>query len=76
MAPRSNNPPRSKNVGWRLDLGDEIENQLNDFAAAYYKGNKTEIVREAVKEYIDKTLRAEPERKKRYDAAPSAPSQS
>jgi hypothetical protein len=69
MARRSQNPPRSKSLGFRLDLGDEIEAKLNDFCAAYYRGNKSEILREAADWYIDKILEAEPERKKRYDAA-------
>jgi hypothetical protein len=60
---------RSKSAGFRLDLGDEIEAKLGDFCSAYYRGNKTEIIREAVDWYIDKILDAEPERKRRYESA-------
>jgi hypothetical protein len=60
---------RSKSKGWRLDLGDDLEAKLTDFAAVYYKANKTEIVREAVDLYIKVTLDKEQDRKKRYDAA-------
>ena len=60
---------RSKSKGFRLDLGDELDAKLGDFCAAYYKGNKTEIIREAVDAYIDATLAREPERKRRYEAA-------
>jgi hypothetical protein len=58
---------RDKGKGWRLDLGDELEARLSDFAAAYYDANKTRIVREAVDWYIKLILEKEPERKKRYE---------
>jgi hypothetical protein len=60
---------RSKSKGFRLDLGDELDAKLTDFSAAYYKGNKTEIIREALEAYIESTLEREPERRRRYELA-------
>jgi hypothetical protein len=60
---------RSKSAGWRLDLGDDLEAKLADFASAFYKANKTEIVREALDWYIDKILAEEPARRARYEDA-------
>jgi hypothetical protein len=50
-------------------LDDELAAKLEDFRAAFYRAEKTEIVKEALHAYIDSVLKAEPERKKRYDAA-------
>ncbi len=61
--------PRSKSAGFRLDLGDELSAKLEDFRAAYYRADKTEIIREALDTYIDSTLAKEPERRRRYEAA-------
>jgi hypothetical protein len=60
---------RSKSKGFRLDLGDELDAKLADFCAAYYKANKTEVIREAVDSYIESTLGREPERRHRYELA-------
>jgi hypothetical protein len=61
--------PRSKNEGFRLDLGDELDAKLTDFCMAYYKANKTEVIREALEAYIESTLDREPERRRRYELA-------
>jgi hypothetical protein len=58
---------RDKSKGFRLDLGDELNAKLEDFCAAFYRGQKTQICREAVEHYIEWVLEREPERKKRYD---------
>ena len=58
---------RSKSKGFRLDLGDELDAKLVDFCAAYYKANKTEVIREALDAYIESTLNSEPERRRRYE---------
>jgi len=60
---------RSKNKGFRLDLGDELDAQLEDFCSAYYKANKTEVIREALGAYIESVLDREPERRRRYELA-------
>jgi hypothetical protein len=61
--------PRDKSKGFRLDLGDELDAKLADFCAAYYKANKTEVIREALEAYIESTLNREPERRRRYELA-------
>jgi hypothetical protein len=58
-----------KNKGFRLDLGDELDAKLEDFCSAYYKANKTEVIREALEAYIESTLDGEPERRQRYELA-------
>lgn len=60
---------RSKSKGFRLDLGDELDAKLADFCAAYYKANKTEVIREALDAYIESILDREPERRRRYELA-------
>jgi hypothetical protein len=55
--------------GFRLDLGEPWAGKLEDFSSAYYRGSKTEIIREALDLYIPTILATEPERKKRFDAA-------
>jgi hypothetical protein len=60
---------RSKSRGFRLDLGDELEAKLEDFRAAYYRADKTAIIREALDTYIDSVLANEPERRRRYEVA-------
>lgn len=59
--------PRDKGRGWRLDLGDDLEERLTDFSAAFYRAPKTEIIREALEEHMQRVLAMEPERQRRYD---------
>jgi hypothetical protein len=58
---------RDKNAGFRLDLGEELEGELADFCAAYYGASKTEVIRQAVGQYIRSILANEPARRKRYE---------
>jgi hypothetical protein len=58
---------RDKGAGFRLDLGDELEGKLADFCAAYYGASKTEVIRQAVDQYIRLILDNEPERRRRYE---------
>ena len=53
---------------WHVILDDELAQKLEDFRTVFYRGEKTEIVKEALNAYIDSVLEKEPERKKRYDA--------
>lgn len=59
----------NKDNGFRLVLGDELAAKLEDFRAAYYHADKTEIIRAALDAYIDSTLANEPERRRRYEDA-------
>lgn len=52
----------------KLGLGEPLASMLRDFCAANYKTAALDVIREAVKEHIDRRL-AEPEMKKRYEAA-------
>jgi hypothetical protein len=59
---------REKGSGFRLDMGEPWDGMLADFCAAYYDASKTQVIREALADYIPRTLAAEPERRKRYEA--------
>lgn len=59
--------PRDKGKGFRLDMGEPWDGKLEDFCAAYYDASKTQVIREALDQYIDFILKNEPERKRRYD---------
>jgi hypothetical protein len=53
----------------RLQLGDPLAGDLADFCAAHYGAAEREIIRAALRAFIDSKLDAEPEVRKRYDAA-------
>jgi predicted SpoU family rRNA methylase len=55
--------------GFRLDLGEPLASELADFCVAHYKAPQTEIIRAALRVFIDRQLTAEPEMRKRYDDA-------
>ena len=42
--------------GFRLDLGEPLASDLADFCAANYGGSKTEVIREALREHLDRRL--------------------
>lgn len=46
----------------------EIVDRLIDFREAYWEASEVRIVEEALSDFIDKWLEAEPERRKRYEA--------
>jgi hypothetical protein len=43
-----------KGRGLRIDLGDDLEQKLAAFAATYHVKNKTDIIREALIEHMEK----------------------
>lgn len=53
--------------GFRLDLGEPVAGMLADFCAAFFRGNKTEIIREALLEFIPAKAAANPERGRKYE---------
>lgn len=53
----------------RLPWGEPLAGDLADFCAAHYGAPEREIVRAALRAFIDAQLDAEPEMRKRYDAA-------
>lgn len=55
----------------KFKLGEPYASMLRDFCAANYNGEAIAIIREAVKEHIDRRL-DEPAMKKRYEAARAA----
>ena len=42
--------------GFRLDLGEPWKSDLTDFCAANYGSSKTEVIREALEEHIERCL--------------------
>jgi hypothetical protein len=58
---------RSKNKGFRLDLGDELDAKLRAFCAVHYDADMTKVIRKAVEEHIDATLADASQRRKDYE---------
>lgn len=52
-----------------FDLGDDLSLRLTDFCEASRGAPRARIVREALDEFITEQLAAEPQLRKRYDAA-------
>jgi hypothetical protein len=61
-------PNEKERGGFRLDLGEPWASDLTDFCAANYSGSKTEVIREALREHIQRRLN-EPEMRTRFDRA-------
>jgi len=60
---------RRRRSGFTLDLGPELEATLNAFKATYNFKGKTEIVRQALIEHMERELDADPERRRRFRLA-------
>lgn len=60
-------PPKS--TGSRFNLAEPLAGDLADFCSAHYGVSETNIIREALRQFIDARLAAEPEMRKRFDAA-------
>jgi hypothetical protein len=58
-----------KTTGSRFNLGEPLTSDLADFAAAHYKASETEIIRVALRAFIDERLAAEKDMKARFDEA-------
>jgi hypothetical protein len=56
----------------RLQLAEPLAGDLADFCAAHYGAPEREIIRAALRAFIDSELAAEPELRKRYEAAKKA----
>jgi hypothetical protein len=53
----------------RINLGEPLDGMLQDFCEAHYKSPQTEIIRAALRAFIENALDREPEMRKRYEAA-------
>ena len=58
-----------KSGGFRLELGEPLAGDLADFQKAHYNASATEIIRQALRDFIDVRLVEEPAMRKRYEAA-------
>ncbi len=56
----------------RYQLGEPLAGDLQDFCAAHYNAPASDIIRTALREFIDARLAVEPEMRKRYEAARKA----
>ncbi len=58
----------SKGKNKLIDLGEALQASLDAFCEAHYGAPQVRIIREAVRDFIERRLAAEPEMGKRYDA--------
>jgi hypothetical protein len=56
-------------TGGRYRLGEPLETDLADFCAANWDSSATSVIRDAVREFIDARLAAEPEMLRRFEEA-------
>ena len=63
--------PPTTGAGTKLDLPPELIADLRDFCEAHYGAPQNRIVREAVQQFIQAELAAEPQLRKRFDEARS-----
>jgi hypothetical protein len=61
----------SKRPSFRLDLGEPLATELDDFCRAHFRG-KTQLIRELVSDYLRRQL-GDPEVKKRVENAAKEP---
>jgi hypothetical protein len=59
---------RPRTTGKRLGFDEPLASDLLDFRSANYNAAEMEVIREALREHIDRRLQ-EPEMKKRFDDA-------
>lgn len=60
---------RPRTTGKRLGFPEPLASDFLDFRSANYNAAEMEVIREALREHIDRRLDAEPELRKRFDAA-------
>lgn len=58
-----------KTTGSRLQLGEPLASDLADFCEAHYGAPEIRIIREALRQFIDTRLGAEPEVARRFEEA-------
>jgi len=58
--------------GARFGLGEPLASELADFCAAHYGSPEINIIRVALRKYMDERLAAEPEMRTRYEEARKA----
>jgi hypothetical protein len=58
-----------RSTGARFNLGEPWDSDLADFLAAHFGGSATEVVRAALRIFIEDQLAKDPESKKRFDEA-------
>jgi hypothetical protein len=54
--------------GFRLDLREPVAGMLSDFCEAFFRGNKTDVIREALLQFIPAQVSANPGRGSKYAA--------
>lgn len=54
--------------GSKINLGDELNAQLADFCTANYRAPAIEVIKEAIKDHLERRLK-NPEMKARYEQA-------
>jgi hypothetical protein len=59
----------ARSTGSRLNLGEPLASDLIDFCEAHRGAPEIRIIRDALRAFIDDRLSAEPELRKRFEAA-------
>jgi hypothetical protein len=60
---------RPRTTGKRLGFDEPLAGDFLDFRAANYSASEMEVIREALREHIDRRLAGEPELRRRFEAA-------
>jgi hypothetical protein len=58
-----------RSTGARFNLGEPWDSDLADFLVAHFGASATDVVRTALRAFIDDQLAKDPESKKRFDEA-------
>ena len=58
-----------KSTGSRFQLGEPLASDLTDFSEAHYSAPEVEIIRRAVRAFIDAELENDPAGRRRFDEA-------
>jgi hypothetical protein len=60
---------KQRTTGSRLNLGEPLDSDLSDFCVAHFNAPAINIVREAIRELMERRLASEPEMRKRFEEA-------
>ena len=61
-----------RSTGARFNLGEPWDGDLSDFLSAHFGASATEVVRTALRAFIDDQLAKDPESRKRFEEARQA----
>jgi transposase-like protein len=56
-----------RELAFKRELGEPLANDLEDFCAVHYGAPEINVIREAVRNFLDEQLGSEPELKKRFE---------